>query len=504
MHAALSIAILKPENVLVADGAPEHDCIRVVDFGLAKLGGREQADITQTGEIFGTPVYMSPEQLRGSRSVTAATDLYAVGIMMYELLEGRAPFQGSTSLEIGMKHLTEAAPPVTADCPPALRDLVAALLHKDPAARPPGAEALANELRWIAHPHSRPPRAHETSTRPLALVAASMVIAALLTALFVVFGNDAPRETPSSLAAERKVNPLIVGHSPREDASGGVDLGIDAHEIADTSAPAPARTGEFKWDSTFSVVVPTNYEPQRAVPLVVFLHESAQNVRKDTGFPQLAERKGFLFAYAHTSHVRAWEKPDLDALRSLLATLQESYSIDADRIFAVGHVTGGELAERLLCGNFPEFDAIATTSTRSKVDQELCTVAIPYLHLAPMKDGYTPIEGGESCSGVNKISLAAHESDWRKINGCAGPKRDLKHYKTTKCMTWQCKTPFEVCHLDGGHNWPKGGKRPLDALFLKCDGEAADFPFEERIWEFFERQSPARVGEETADPTPTP
>ncbi len=482
---------LKPENVLFADDASERECVRIVDFGLAKLTGREQADITKTGEIFGTPMYMSPEQLRGSRSVTASTDLYAVGVMMYELLEGRAPFHGSTPIEIAMKHLVEPAPPVTTDCPPALRDLVASLLQKDPADRPPGAVALANELRRIEMPGRPSGQPAPASTPPLAIATSVGVAIVIALGAWFMLGRDAP--TPDRPATpvpqQRAYNPLLRGSAPPPDVVSTMDAGASVAELIEAPAPPAARTGPFQWNAKFSVVVPTTYAPDDPAALVVFLHEKTQDVQKDTRFAELAQREGFIFAYVHGGFldVTAWDlESDRVSLHALLEELQDAYAIHPDRIFAVGHVSGGYLAEELPCG-FPEFDAIATMATRGRVGQKHCGKAIPYLHLAPMKDGYNPIEGGLSCHMTTKISLADHEALWKRTNGCRGRQRDLKGHKSSDCVTWECDTAFEVCHLDGGHNWPHAGRRALD--LHNCDGVAADFPFEKRIWEFFKRQS---------------
>src|SRR5690606_26509920 len=82
---------LKPDNVhLVTDGA-RSDFVKVLDFGIAKVAGAKDAGLTQAGEIFGTPRYMSPEQCAGT-SVDHRTDIYALGIMMYEMACGQVPF----------------------------------------------------------------------------------------------------------------------------------------------------------------------------------------------------------------------------------------------------------------------------------------------------------------------------------------------------------------------------------------------------------------------------
>ncbi|HJZ94590.1 MAG TPA: serine/threonine-protein kinase, partial [Gemmataceae bacterium] len=149
---------LKPANVLLdAGGEP-----LVADFGLAK---RTDADsgVTQSGAIVGTPSYMAPEQARGSKAITTAADVYALGAILYELLAGRPPFQAATVMETVLQVLERPPDHPRAANPRADRDLSAVALkclEKDPADRYESAAALADDLdRWLA---SEP-----TKARPL-------------------------------------------------------------------------------------------------------------------------------------------------------------------------------------------------------------------------------------------------------------------------------------------------------------------------------------------------
>ncbi len=103
---------LKPENVFVRRGPDGKLVAKLLDFGIAKLlGDTEVSYKTQTGAPMGTPYYMSPEQCRG-RDVDRRTDIYALGVMTFEMLTGRVPFDGEDYLEILMKQINEQPPPV--------------------------------------------------------------------------------------------------------------------------------------------------------------------------------------------------------------------------------------------------------------------------------------------------------------------------------------------------------------------------------------------------------
>ena len=139
----------KPHNVIVGDG----DAVKVTDFGIARAGASE---MTETGSIMGTAQYLSPEQAQGQR-VDARSDLYSIGIMLFELLTGRVPFNGETAVSIALKHVSEPAPSVASlrrDVHPALEAIVARALVKDPAGRFQSAEefvlALDEARRAIA------------------------------------------------------------------------------------------------------------------------------------------------------------------------------------------------------------------------------------------------------------------------------------------------------------------------------------------------------------------
>jgi serine/threonine protein kinase len=102
---------IKPSNIMLVDEENNHTGVRILDFGIAKISSEGDQKLTSTGEIFGSPVYMSPEQGRGGQ-VDARSDIYSLGCLMYETLMGQPPFKGSTALETIMKHVSEQAPPI--------------------------------------------------------------------------------------------------------------------------------------------------------------------------------------------------------------------------------------------------------------------------------------------------------------------------------------------------------------------------------------------------------
>jgi eukaryotic-like serine/threonine-protein kinase len=132
---------LKPHNVIVDDS----DNAKVTDFGIARAGA---SDMTETGSIMGTAQYLSPEQAQG-HAVSAGSDLYSIGVVLYEMLTGRVPFDAESAVTIALKHVSEAPPPMTVmnpDVPAELEQVVMWALNKNPVDRPANADQFITAL----------------------------------------------------------------------------------------------------------------------------------------------------------------------------------------------------------------------------------------------------------------------------------------------------------------------------------------------------------------------
>nr|WP_231703580.1 protein kinase [Arthrobacter sp. zg-Y179] len=127
---------VKPGNLLIMpDGK-----VKITDFGIARLA--DQVPLTATGQVMGTAQYLAPEQATGQQA-TGSSDIYALGVIGYELLAGRRPFSGESQIAIALAQVNDTPPPLPETIPEPVRALIMSMLAKDPADRPADAESLA-------------------------------------------------------------------------------------------------------------------------------------------------------------------------------------------------------------------------------------------------------------------------------------------------------------------------------------------------------------------------
>ena len=147
-----STAISSRRTSSSASGPGDGTIIKVLDFGIAKSIESTDTDpsLTTSQNVVGSPVYMSPEQLRASKHVDERTDIWSLGVIMFELLSGKVPFVGDSVLELGMRIMTVPAPSLVelrAEVPSALADVVQRCLEKEPEKRYPTVDVLASALK---------------------------------------------------------------------------------------------------------------------------------------------------------------------------------------------------------------------------------------------------------------------------------------------------------------------------------------------------------------------
>ncbi len=184
---------IKPHNVLV----DSEGRIKVTDFGIARAGAASQ--MTEAGSIVGTAQYLSPEQAKGT-AVDQRSDIYSLGIVLYELLTGAVPFSGDTPVEIAMKHISETPKPPSTKRPEVPHDLdmvVVRALAKDPSERYQSAEEMEADLEHVARGVSISRETEESATQILSAPTSVMAPVAATSATQVARPRPGPVGPPA-------------------------------------------------------------------------------------------------------------------------------------------------------------------------------------------------------------------------------------------------------------------------------------------------------------------
>jgi serine/threonine-protein kinase len=243
---------LKPDNVMLVTQPDGTERVKVLDFGIARVTlsepQRDAKHLTKVGAVMGTVAYMSPEQALGEE-VDERTDLYALGVILHEMIAGRAPFDADTAAQILAKQITETPPPLPAGTPAALGALVAELLQKTAIGRPPSARAVLGRLEGLKSTSTSAVVTPASDPRQRRLLFAGMGVAAAAVGIggaVALSGGDERTVRPEPVASSAASGVTAISGTP--GARGG-EIGarpkepeVTAVEDAGVSAPSASAS----------------------------------------------------------------------------------------------------------------------------------------------------------------------------------------------------------------------------------------------------------------------
>jgi serine/threonine-protein kinase len=268
---------LKPDNIFLIRRGGDPDFVKVLDFGIAKLmqpGAGDEHHLTKTGALIGTPSYMSPEQCRG-QPVDHRTDIYALGVILYQMLSGRLPFVAHALGELLLAHMTQQPPPLHG-LPPRVDEAILRALEKDPAKRFQHVEAMVAQLGESSPPNPVVPAAPS----PGALVWAGAPTLARAPSSDTL-GAAAGEAAPSTVASGRR-KPLLLVASAALLLAGGAGL-LLFRQQSPKPAPPPPRSVALAPPAT--VANPATIPPATARVSIRATPPSAQLLLDDAPVP---------------------------------------------------------------------------------------------------------------------------------------------------------------------------------------------------------------------------
>ncbi|MDI3282842.1 serine/threonine-protein kinase [Polyangium sp. 15x6] len=189
---------LKPANLFLVPGREGSEFLKILDFGASKLANADQ-DLTRTGAMVGTPMYMSPEQIRSSDKVDPRTDIYAAGVILYESVTGKVPFDVRNAVELAFRVVSQDPPPPETHLPsldPELSAIIRRAMSRDPNARFQTAAEMYEALGDWLKKRGLPLPSHTRAAPAAAPVAASV---AAPTAAAVALPSAAPARSRTIL-----------------------------------------------------------------------------------------------------------------------------------------------------------------------------------------------------------------------------------------------------------------------------------------------------------------
>lgn len=520
---------VKPENIRVAPDPKRPGMLRatLLDFGIARATDSGHPSITRTGELIGTPRYMSPEQLT-AKPLTPASDIYSLGVVVFEMLAGRDALpDGSWGAQIERMapgHVFDSAQ--LADVDGALLDVMHRMTTRQVERRYRSAAGILSVLRGEPE-HAALPVAAVAPTAIWAGAALALAVVAAGVGFAFLQAEPAPR-VPRDTARRQLGNIVRSQDSPPPDAvapspntgapdmSDSPDTAVLAPQIppmvwGESGCGEPLGHGGVLDVGKLRTWIPKGYKPATPYPVVIGLHgdlDGSGDFVHEAHFDAVADAQGFIFVSPFDG-AAPWRN-----LENSRAVVQESIRlvdqracVDRDRVFLIGNREGGFAALPLSCEPWVRATVIASLGIPKAAQSLLsCSTPSPTLWFQPTRAPLVPKAGGIDCQGIERLPLTAVIESFRQRNACDGEPRVTLRKKDGVCHSYNCEPAFTLCEVEGGPVWPGQGRRAgtwegITRVFApNCPeiGPAPTFPMLDVAWKFFDAQ-PARSQQRPRD-----
>jgi serine/threonine protein kinase len=322
---------IKPENIFLVGRPGGGFNVKLLDFGLAHL--RDEARLTASGAVFGTPEYMSPEQARGA-PIKTGSDLYALGVVLFEMLTNHLPFEGS-SAELIVKHLRTPPPAPSsrvASLPRELDDVVVRLMAKDAAARPRDANALIDELAPILAQYPDPAARKSATSAPRPAALPSEV--GDDTEVIVAPQSQHPTPSPSSVRAwvERrtKLRAGIDAAYPRGGAPATLERAFaELDQLVERAVSADAEIQQVARALADRESVASDARDRIGRALDELTHDESAMLRQLDELERLGERARTRVEQAAAEFRAAWSEARASLPDDVLASVEAAAAVEA-------------------------------------------------------------------------------------------------------------------------------------------------------------------------------
>ena len=520
---------IKPQNIRVrAENSSQPD-VRLLDFGIARSTDDSHPGVTKTGELIGSPRYMSPEQLR-AEALTPASDIYSLGLVGLEMLFG-PDILGGNRVSDQLQRIISGITLPRASRDATEQTLVEQLVKMTSVDSTARTQSAANVLRALDATRERGvvelSTEDATTRRPL-MLAAVMAVCAVVAGFVIV----SVLRTPNAVAPQRRLvvektsevrEPVAIHESAADSTVQDADTpdAPEPHQLAAYgTSGCSADDVPFERGPLDYVRRPLDYQSQRLHPLIVLLQDkwdnwsSFRNLQNKTagierfldesGVGLLADDGGYVVVALGVKDVvhdgGRGDARDIPTIERLLARVGRALCLDRRRVYVIANGYGGHVGHLLACK--PWVTAVTLNSFLFEPKhlsgedrwQACPSSARPVMLLTPRNSARLPADGSPPCDGDEPLpSVEVAEEMWRSQNRCDSDRaRSYFEDDQGRCHTWECATNFVSCQFDGGYMWPgmqisKVGKYSMMAAPPRCKSEpVSGFPASMLALRFFD------------------